>query len=186
LLGMGGPDRFISANQPLKLIIMDLWDTPTIRIVFPEDLDDGNYDVRAHIPVADRDLLLRLVREAFERHFGLLIGKEEQRQQIYVLRALGTSSPQLHPSMSSEDSMSGSGQTSIIGTARTMQDIAQAFEGLLDVPVVDGTGLKRKYNYSASSKLSGSDAAFDMAHQLGLELAQEERPIEMLVVRKVQ
>ena len=67
-----------------------------------------------------------------------------------------------------------------------MQDIARAFEGLLKVPVVDGTGLERKFNYSASSKLSESGAAFDMAHQLGLELTEAERPIELLVVRKVQ
>ena len=67
-----------------------------------------------------------------------------------------------------------------------MQDIASAFEGLLNTPVVDGTGLKGKYNYSASSKLSESEAAFDLAHQLGLELKEAEKPIEMLVVRKIQ
>jgi uncharacterized protein (TIGR03435 family) len=75
---------------------------------------------------------------------------------------------------------------SIVGRARTMQDIARAFEGLLNVPAVDGTGLKGKYNYSASSKLSEPDAAFDLAHQLGLKLTQAESQIETLAVRKVQ
>ncbi len=88
--------------------------------------------------------------------------------------------------MGSEEYMSGGGQMSIVGTAQTMQDIAHAFEGLLNVPVVDETGLKGKYNYSVLSKLSEPEAAFDFAHQLGLELTQAERQIEMLVVRKVQ
>ena len=74
----------------------------------------------------------------------------------------------------------------IIGTAQAMQDIAGVFEGLLNTPVIDGTGLKGKYNYSVMSKLSESEGAFDMAHQLGLELTEAERPIEMLVVRKIQ
>ena len=82
--------------------------------------------------------------------------------------------------------MCGGGQGSIIGTAQTMQDIARAFEGLLNVPVVDGTGLKGTYNYSALSKQSQSEAAFDLAHQLGLELTEAERPIGMLIVRNIQ
>jgi uncharacterized protein (TIGR03435 family) len=67
-----------------------------------------------------------------------------------------------------------------------MKDIAGAFEGLLNIPVVDETGLKGTYNYSALTKLPAAEAPFDLAHQLGLELTEAERPIEMLVVRKVQ
>ena len=41
-LGAGGPDHYISKNQPLKLIILDLWNTPLARIAFPEKLAEGN------------------------------------------------------------------------------------------------------------------------------------------------
>ncbi len=184
-LGQGGPDQYISKNQPLKLIILDLWDTPLARIVFPEKLDEGNYDVSAHMPVADHELLRQTVREAVERHFGLRVQREERSERVYVLTHPDKPSSQLQPAMSTENWMCGSGQGSIIGTAQSMRDIARAFEGMLGVPVVDGTGLKGKYDYSASSKLSESEAAFDMAQQLGLELTQEERPIEMLVVRRL-
>lgn len=185
-LGQGATDSYISKNQPLKLIILDLWNTPMARITFPEKLDEGYYDVTAHIPVADRALTVNLVQEAVERQFGLLVEKEERTERIYVLKAVGHSSPQLQLAMTDEEWMCGAGQESIIGTAQTMQDIARAFEGLLNVPVVDGTGLKGRYNYSASSKLSEPEAALDLAHQLGLELTQVGRPIEMLVVRKAQ
>src|ERR1700733_10778779 len=103
-----------------------------------------------------------------------------------MFTALQKRSPKLQPAINGEKRMCGGGQGSIIGTAQAMPDIAGVFEDLLNAPVIDGTGLKGKYNYSALSKLSESEAAFDLAHQLGLELTEAERPIAMLVVRKVQ
>src|SRR5215471_9792814 len=81
--------------------------------------------------------------------------------------------------------MSGGGESSIIGTVQTMRDIAREFEGLLNTPVIDSTNLNGKYNYSALSKLSKPESAFDLAHQLGLKLTEATRPIEMLVVRQL-
>ena len=185
-LGAGLPGRYISKNQPLKLIILDLWNTPLARTAFPEKLAEGNYDVTADMPGIDREPLLQLIREAVERQFGLRIEREERTERVYMLTTLRNPSPQLQPAISGEEWMCGGGQGSIIGTAQTMQDIARAFEGLLNVPVVDGTGLKGTYNYSALSKLSQSEAAFDLAHQLGLELTEAERPIGMLIVRNIQ
>lgn len=180
------PDTYIARNQPLQAIIMDLWETPRFRIAFPEKLDEGNWDVTAHIPVADRGILRQLVQEAVELRFGLRVEKEERSEPIFVLTALGSSSPHLAPATKAEKQMSADGQSSMSGTAFTMQEIARTFAESLNVPVVDQTGLEGKYNYSASSKLSGSEATLDLAHKLGLQLTQAERPIEMLVVRKVQ
>jgi uncharacterized protein (TIGR03435 family) len=101
------------------------------------------------------------------------------------MKAAQKSASQLHPAKADDDCMSGVGQGSIIGTARTMHEIARAFEGLLNTPVVDETGLQGKYNYSASSSMRQPEAALEMARQLGLELLPADRPIEMLVVRKV-
>jgi uncharacterized protein (TIGR03435 family) len=185
LLGAGGSDRYISRNQPPKPIVMDLWDTPPTRIAFPEKLTEENYDVTANMPGTDRELLRQLIREAVEREFELVVEKEERTERVYILTAQNRS-PKLQPAIDGEKFMCGEGQGSIIGTAQAMQDIAGVFEGLLNTPVIDGTGLKGKYNYSVMSKLSESEGAFDMAHQLGLELTEAERPIEMLVVRKIQ
>lgn len=185
-LGEGGPGQYISKNQPVKLIVLDLWNTPLSRIVFPERMAEGNYDVTADMPGIGRELLLQLIRGSVERRFGLLVEREERMARVYVLTALPTPSTQLQPAIHGEKWMCGEGRGSIIGTAQTMQDIARAFEGLLDALVVDGSGLEGSYNYSASSKLSQSEAAFDLAHQLGMQLTEAERPIEMLVVRNVQ
>ncbi len=185
-LDQGGPHFYISKQQPLKALILDLWDTPTARTSYPENLDQRNYDVTARLPFADRDLLRRLVRKAFETKFGLGIAREVLMQRVYLLTADPAPSPEMQPAREDDIEMSGLGQASLIGMAQAMQDVARALEGLLNVPVIDETGLKGRYNYSVSSKLSEAEAVFDFAHQLGLELTPAERPIEVLVVRKTR
>ncbi len=146
---------------------------------------DRNYDVSAHIPVADRDMLLKVVQDAIKRHFALRIETETRMQSVYLATASETPSSQLQPAREDEEDMSGAGQGSIIGKGQTMEYVAFAIECLLNVPVLDATGLKGKYNYSASSKLPGADAAFDIASQLGLKLTPADRPVELLIVQKV-
>src|SRR5215469_3752831 len=43
------PDVYMTRNQPLKFIVMDLWETPLAQISFPENLDQANYDVVARV-----------------------------------------------------------------------------------------------------------------------------------------
>jgi uncharacterized protein (TIGR03435 family) len=180
-----GPDRFIVKNQPLNPIVSVVWDTPPARISFPEKMDDGRYDIAAHIPAPDRGLLLEIVRKAVEEHFGLRVERETRMQHGYSLTAAQTRSPHLQAAREDGVWMVGRGQRSIIGTAQTMQEIARHLEGLLNAPVIDEAGLKGKYDYSASSDLPDAEAAFELADQLGLKLVPADRPIEVLVVRKV-
>ena len=72
------------------------------------------------------------------------------------------------------------------GSYRNERSTSPESPGELQTPVINETQLKGKYDYSVSSKLSEPEFAFDLAHQLGLELTKVSRPIEMLVVRKVQ
>jgi uncharacterized protein (TIGR03435 family) len=167
------------------VIILDLWNTPLTRIALPEKLPEGNYTVTAYMPGVDREFLLQLVRDEVERHFGFHLEKEVRTAKVYLLTALEDPSPQLRPSVSGDES-SGGGQGEIVGTARAMCDIASAFEDILRAPVIDETALKGAFDYSASSKLPEPDATFDLAHQLGLKLTEAERPIEILVARKVR
>ena len=186
VLGPAHADSYIATNQPLKLIILDLWEMPLARISFPAMLDEGSYDVAVHIPAEDRNALATLVREAIERHFKLSVQKEKRIERVYVLTAARSASSEMRPAQSGEQRMSGGGEGSIVGTAQNLQEIAEAFEGLLGSPVVEETGLSGRFDYSASTSLSGTEGAFDLAHQLGLDLAQSERPIEILVVRQVE
>ena len=182
-LGPLRPDRYIAKNQPLRLIILDLWETPEARISFPEEWDERNYDVTVRLATQDPGLMRKTAREAIEHRFGLSISKEQQPQRVYLLTVRGAS-PHLRQAAGSQR-MFGAGLESIIGTAETMADMAKTFESLLKMPVIDQTGREGRYDYAASSKLPAPESAFDMARQLGMELTEGERPVEMLVVRRL-
>jgi len=184
-LGSVGTDRYLSRNQSLKAIISDVWETAPTRIVFPENLDDGSYDLSAYIPESNGDVLMRLVRDAVERYFGLSVQKETRTKRVYLLTAVRPSD-QLRVAGAGEDPMAGARTQSLIGVARSLRDMADCFEAPLDVPVMDQTGLSGKYDYSVTSELQPPDSVFEMAGQLGLKLTEAERPVEVVVVRKVR
>ena len=107
-------------------------------------------------------------------------------------------------------SMSNTGLARIEGKNETMQDFADRLDGLLDKPVIDGTGLTKKYDYritfsSATILANGGrgrgDAPSDpntplasvpdnsgttiegaLQSQLGLKLESKKAPVEVLVI----
>jgi uncharacterized protein (TIGR03435 family) len=168
------------------VIISLLWDTPMSRISFPAMLDDGAYAVTAYIPVKDRDVLLRLLRAAVESHFRLNVEMVEYPQRAYVLTVSQPHSSQLQPAKDGDVQSSGGGEGTIVGTAQTMDGVARALEDVLNAPVINETGLDGRYDYSAFGKLTEPESAFEMAHQLGLELTEAVRSIATLTVRKLQ
>ena len=177
--------HYASTNQPLRNIIFDLWDMPPTRISFPKDLDDTPYDVVANMPLDDEALVRTLLQEAIEKHFGLHIEKESRSMRAYALTAAQNLSPRLQLAQEGTVEALSDGDGSMSATAAEMKDLASAFEEMLGVPVIDQSGLPGNYQYLVSSKLQGPEAAFDMAHQLGLTLTETEQPIEMLVVTKM-
>jgi uncharacterized protein (TIGR03435 family) len=174
---------YLIRNQPLKNIVINLWDTSPERIVFPQNLDPGNYDVTAYLPVQDDDLLRNLLREAVEQRFGLRVEKQMRTAPVYVLTAVQPS-PQLRPASEKEETMMRGGENALVGANQTMKDIARTLERQLGGLVIDETRIEGNFSFSVSSSLRGRDKVFDFARQLGLRLEPAERSVEMLMVRK--
>jgi uncharacterized protein (TIGR03435 family) len=106
--------------------------------------------------------------------------------------------------------VSSTGLARIEGKSETMQDLAERLDGLLSKPVIDGTGLTKKYDYritfsSATILANGGrgrgDAPSDpntplasapdnagttiegaIQSQLGLKLESKKAPVEVLVI----
>jgi hypothetical protein len=176
-----GPDHYVARNMSLEFILSTLWSKPPALILLPEKSKGQSYTVSVHIPVSDYDLVLKLCRESVEKYLGLLIDKVVRVTPAYVMSASARPSTALQPAKEGEREVTGGGEGSLIGTNQTTHDIALALQDLLGVPVFDESGMKGKYDYSATSKLAGSEAALDLARQLGFDLKLADRPVEMLV-----
>ena len=178
-----GPDQYLAKGMPLDFILSTLWSTPPALIVLPERAKGQSYTVSAHIPVGDYELLLKLCRETVERQLGLSIDKEMRLTRTYVMSPSPHPSSALQPAGEDELEVSGGGERSILGTNQTTKDIALALQDLLGVPVVDEGGMSGKYDYSVTSKLSGTEGALDLARQLGFDLKPAYRAVEILVAK---
>jgi uncharacterized protein (TIGR03435 family) len=181
-----GDGLFVATNQSLRSIICFLWETPTTHVSFPDNLDDRTYDMVANMPLNDAVLVRTLVQEAVENRFGLRIEKETRLIRGYSLTAIQDSSSHMRPSKEGSIRLSTVSEWSMRGTAAEIKDIASEFEDIVEAPVIDQTGVKGKYDYFVSSKQQGTEAALDMADQLGLKLTKIEQPMEMLVVAAQQ
>ena len=185
----GGPPRFFTrwdSPQGIHLsLISDIarsWAVPRSHVLFAEKVEE-NAEVRNPMDFAHG--MDKHSHAEIESLFHVVIEPQMLDRQVYVLTGSGLSS-QMQRSKTIEPEMSDALGGSIIGISRSMNDIARSFEPRLGSPVVDETGLIGKFDYSAYSKLEGRAAAIDWAHQLGLELTEATRPIEMLVVRGTQ
>jgi hypothetical protein len=179
---------FTRANSPegnrlcATLAISRRWAVPRTRILVAEQPNDQDYGCILGEPAERMD---KLTRAEFESRLHAIVEPQVLVRQVYVLTGAGVSS-QLRRSKKGEPEMADARGGSIIGTSRSMSDIARSLEPMLDAAVVDETGLTGRFDYSALTKLRGEDAAIDWAHQLGLELTEAVQPIEMLVVRRTQ
>jgi len=183
--GESSAQRYALYNHSLRMMIAEVWDTPATRVQSPVDLDEHSYDIAAYLPGEDRELLMNLVRHEIESTLHIVVEKEPTVQRVYVLTATKLSS-QTQASKEGTQQMSRADSGSAIGTAQTMKELAATFEREINSPVLDETGIAGTFDYSAYSKLEGRARVIDWARQLGLELTDAVRPINMLVVRKTQ
>ena len=78
------------------------------------------------------------------------------------------------------------GHGSFAGLGQRMKEIVGALEAELKAPVQDETGLSGYFDFAAYSANTERTAVMDWVHQLGWELTEVERPIEVLVVRRAR
>ncbi len=198
--------------------------------------DDPRFDISAKVPAgATRQQFRAMLLDLLNDRFKLTVHREKREMPVYELVVM-KGGPKLKeaveapaetdpaPARGARDqdgfpilrrplprgafSMSNTGLARIEGKNETMQDLAERLDGLLDKPVIDGTGLTKKYDYritfsSATILARGGrgDAPPDpntplasvpdnagttiegaIQSQLGLKLESKKAPIEVLVV----
>ncbi|HTI98188.1 MAG TPA: TIGR03435 family protein [Dongiaceae bacterium] len=187
--GCGSGDDYYTKTMRIN---MDLKDLVTVaygsfqsRIVFPDDLPRGRFDLLSTVP---RDYHSDL-RKELETRFGLTAHWEKRTEDVFLLKLVTTNAPGIKPTASTNfnwSSKSGNGWYETTINRHSLEDLLPWMEDFMHKPVINQTGLKWRYDIHLkwqTDKMSFQEA---VASQMGLEFVPGREPIDMLVVEQAK
>lgn len=158
----------------------------TSRMVMPRPRPEGRYDFIANLPSGALEALQREI----ENKFGLVAAREIQQHDVLLLKVHHPDAPGLKPRTTATATRQAQPGMSRF---QTITNLASYVEAVMNIPVVDETGLTGYYDIQLPTLRPTPGRAFDpteqmkqtLLEQLGLELVPSNAPVEMLVVKKV-
>jgi RNA polymerase sigma factor (sigma-70 family) len=141
---------------------------------------ERGYDFIASLPNGSRAAL----KAEVERKFGLTENIENRQTDVLILRV---------KSATARDDLQGTRFAGDGGSglhAVSTSELASGIEPMINVPVVDETGLTNHFKltlkWGEGDKLTGVEQFNRSLDKIGLELVPGRRPVEMLVVEKAK
>jgi len=188
-----GDRRMTATGYTVKQMLPMIFDTHDDRVITNAPLPAGHFDfivIQPRDSDADPDALMQ---EAVKLAFGLTAKRETNQVNASVLKVKETNAPGLTASPTKAMAWN-SRPGSMGGVGVSIQSIASFLENELETPVVDETGLTNNYGYDVSLKWEQKSPGKPnlevlkkaLREQLGLELVSDQRPIEMLVVGRIE
>lgn len=201
-----------SVNLTLPYLIGVAYGCDQARMILPDDLPTGGYDLMETLPNGQNEPALR---EEIKKQFHLTARREVRETAVWLLKVkdagklqskLGKGG-QASVWMTSKTGVWDSLQKSILGDATVPQDfifkneppsvLAQQFEDYFKKPILDQTGLQGGYDLDFQWRARTSDspetgmkiirqALSNQLGQFGFELAPGRERLEMLVVEKAR
>ena len=201
---MPGGQTYIATNVPLRLMIKVMYRINDSQIVGGTDwMDTDLWDVEAK---AERpssvDQLHEMFQTLFAERFKLRFHRERKEIAAYVL-SVDKSGSKLKVSDSKEPFdipiKPGDRPGKSVGTRVPMEYLCFYFAQLLNVPVVDQTGLDGFYDFTLelpapaplltpgpAPAADGPDLFAAIRQQLGLKLESRKAPVEVFVIDHVE
>ena len=178
----------LASDKAVKTILHDAFDVPETRIVALTPLPPGKYDFIVSLP----DHQLEALQEAIKDKFGLVGRMETRSTDVLILKVANANAPGLVTPANPKANGSlnnGIGRVKMINSH--LSTLAFALEQHLKVPVLDRTGLSKRYDIDLKwpeQRLDPNPEALKEAvlDQLGLELKPDTDEVEMLVVDKAK
>jgi uncharacterized protein (TIGR03435 family) len=125
-----------------RVMIEIAWGISRSRIVGPDGLDRGRYEITAVGPTGDPEGFRKLLRQTLEKHFDLTARLDTQEKLVCVVQT--TESAKLSPGTSGPGSGSvRSDRGALTGKDVTLATIARVIAREVGSPVIDETGAAR-------------------------------------------
>lgn len=187
--------RVTIVNMTLKRCIAQAYEVRDDQISGPDWLSTERYDIAAKAESkADGPTMRKMFQSLIEERFRLATHRSSREERVYAL-VPAKAGVKLKPETPTGDSSTNGSRGALTATTVSMQRFADRLSRMVDMPVVDQTGLQGVFSFKltwdpAANKLS-PDAPSDsqglsifeaMQKQLGLELKPKRAPVEILVI----
>jgi uncharacterized protein (TIGR03435 family) len=173
--------RGASAERLLTLA----YDISKNRLLLTSPLPDGLYNLHG-VFTEEEDCTVTnpIVQEAITSGLRLRVQSKTVTRKAYVLKATEASKTLLTPLPPIDANGHHYSNGKIRLANGSMDNLAAAVEEGLEVPVVNETGIEGRFDAELEFPAKDAEAAkAALLKTLGLELIQEDRPIQMLEVR---
>jgi uncharacterized protein (TIGR03435 family) len=189
----GGKGVVTGASVPLLVEIA--WHYKHRRMILPDPLPAGNYDLMATLPDGKNASALQA---EITRQFGLVAHAETRETDVWVLTVKAAGQLRSHLSTQKNACMFSAclidDQEKIVNYPMEnaqLDDVAKCLGDVFGMPIVDHGGLTNRYDFNLqwATTFSAERIRQSLRGQLlqfGLELKPGHEPVEMLVVEKVK
>jgi uncharacterized protein (TIGR03435 family) len=179
--------RYEAFGLTLSDIIADAYEFPASRIDAPEWCSQTRYDLSVVVPHGAEADRWPLVQETLAHAFHLRLRREPLETDVYVLRRAQTLEPKFRASSAAETNSrpwGSKGEFDAIGVR--LKTLAGIAEVVLHAEVFDETGMQERYDFNLKwNHNDPSSIILAVRDQLGLELVQQRRKLEHIVVESV-
>ena len=219
--GTADPGRWWRSNVTLASLLVEAFHIQGHSIAGPDWLRSTRYEIVARVPAgANRDDVPLMLQRLITERFGLTFHREQKEMPAYAL-VTGRNGPKLRPSTDSPVSITGRDgfpdlsdgvapgviKVDSVGSVRrlaagamSMAQFADYLAGQSDLPIIDLTELRGKYDivlyYSRPVPISanptaipadnGLDLPAALREQLGLELQTRKTRVDVLVIDHIE
>ena len=193
--GTADPGRIVYVGVSFKGLLTKAFGVKGYQVLAPSWMESERYDITATLPAdTSGEQFALMLQKLLEDRFLLKVHHETQNSPVYRLLA-DKAEPALRTSETTTPSMIGmamtpAGDREITATGTTIAALAEMLAGIESRPVLDGTGLRDRYDFKlifspgvgAESTATGPSLFTAVREQLGLTLTPQKAPVEMLIV----
>jgi uncharacterized protein (TIGR03435 family) len=212
--GPGSSDPVLAtfANIDLFSLVAMAYGVRRHQVSAPDWLKTARFDITARVPAQTTEEQYRLMlQDLLAERFRLTLHHDQKELQVYELvvakdgprleeskiEPAGANSGLQPPPPMSSPPLGYQGPVNVILGTASMERMINVLSGLLDEPVIDGTGLKGTYDIklhalvashpSADGSAGEAPELFEALHeQLGLRLVRKKRSIDVLVIDRME
>jgi uncharacterized protein (TIGR03435 family) len=177
-------------NVPLREVMAVACGENSSRVVLPPDAPNGNYDFLVTVAGDPKPRLQEVIR----RKLGCVAQKETRDTDVLALKVVDARLPGLTVSGADEKERMFYNDSKLRFWHRRLTVLSSGLGSYLTTPVVDKTGLTNFYNFAIiwdppiqreiRDNKTARAALDKIVAGLGLGLAPDTAPLEMLVVKK--